>query len=124
MPGIAVGVRVARSGRSLGRGGHTKSKGWWQMLSVTKPALKRLSRRLVRKGAADGMALRFKRREGGWTLRVEHESPGDTAFSHDGRTVLLLDAEVSKAMADMTLYARKVGQRSQLKLRRTERRGD
>jgi len=94
------------------------------MLSVTKPALKRLSRRLVRKGAADGMALRFKRREGGWTLLLDRQSADDTAFSHDGRTVLLLDKTVSEAMANMTLDTRKVGQRSQLKLRRNERHGD
>lgn len=94
------------------------------MLAVTKPALERLSRRLTRKGAADGMALRFTRREGGWKLHLDHESPGDTAFSHDGRTVLVLDANVSKAMAEMTLDARERGQGSRLKLRRNERRGD
>jgi hypothetical protein len=94
------------------------------MLAVTKPALERLSRRLTRKGAADGMALRFKRREGGWTLCLDQESPGDTGFSHDGRTVLLLDADVSKAMADMTLDARKTGQRLRLKLIRNEPRGN
>jgi hypothetical protein len=94
------------------------------MLAVTKPALERLSRRLARKGAADGMALRFKRREGGWTLCIDHESPGDTAFSHNGRAVLLLDADVSKAMAEMTLDVRKRGERSRLKLVRNERHGD
>jgi hypothetical protein len=90
------------------------------MLAVTKPALERLSRSLTRKGAADGMALRFTRREGGWTLRLDHESPGDTAFSHDGRTVLLLDEAVAQAMADMTLDARDSSRRARLKLRRNE----
>ena len=73
------------------------------MLLVTKPALRRLSRRLTRKGAVDGMALRFTRKEGRWTLSLDHESPGDTAFSHDGRKVLLLDADVSETMANMML---------------------
>jgi hypothetical protein len=94
------------------------------MLSVTKPALERLSHKLTRRGVAKGMALRFARGEGRWTLLLDRQSAGDTAFSHDGRTVLLLDQAVSEAMADLTLDARKVGQRSQLKLRRNERCGD
>ncbi|MFH1747298.1 MAG: hypothetical protein ABIG44_09680 [Planctomycetota bacterium] len=94
------------------------------MLTVTNPALNRLARRLARKEATDGMALRFTRREGGWTLRLDHESAGDTAFTHDGRKVLLLDETVSKAMASMTLGTRKSGQRSGLRLYRNERRRD
>jgi hypothetical protein len=94
------------------------------MLSVTKPALERLSRKLTRRGVAEGMALRFARQDGRWTLLLDRRSAGDTAFTHDGRTVLLLDKAVSEAMADMTLDARGVGQRSQLKLRRNERSGD
>ena len=94
------------------------------MLAVTKAGLERLSRKLARKGAADGMALRFKRRERGWTLRLDHESAGDTAFTHDGRKVLLLDEAVSKAMANMTLDTRKSGERSRLRLYRSKSRGD
>jgi hypothetical protein len=94
------------------------------MLTVTKPALDRRSRRLSRKGAAEGMALRFTRRDGGWTPRLDRESAGDTAFTHDGRKVLLLDEAVSKATATMTLDVRRSGQQSRLRLHRTERRGD
>lgn len=91
------------------------------MLSVTKPALERLSRKLQRKGVVEGMALRFARQDGRWTLLLDRESAGDAAFSHDGRTVLLLDKAVSAALADMTLDARKTAGRSRLKLRRGER---
>ena len=91
------------------------------MLTVTKPALERLSRRLVRKGAPDGVALRFMRREGHWRLLLDHESAGDTAFSHDGRKVLLLDEAVSQAMANMTLDTKKTGERPRLRLRHNER---
>ncbi len=94
------------------------------MLTVTKPALDQLSRRLARKDAAEGMALRFTRREGGWTLRLDRESAGDTAFDHDGRKVLLLDEAVSKAMTHMTLDARESGERSRLRLFRNQPRGD
>ena len=118
MPGAAVGVHVAHLRRSLCRGGRTKSKGRWQMLSVTKPALERLSRKLTRRGVAEGLALRFARQDGRWTLLLDRESTGDTAFSHDGRTVLLLDKDVSEAMTSMTLDAKKTGGRSRLKLHR------
>jgi hypothetical protein len=91
------------------------------MLSVTKPALERLSRKLTRRGVAEGMALRFARQDERWTLLLDRESANDTAFSHDGRTVLLLDKAVSEAMANMTLDAKKTGGRLRLKLRRSER---
>lgn len=92
------------------------------MLSVTKPALERLSHKLTRRGVAEGMALRFSRQDGRWSLLLDRQSDDDTAFSHDGRTVLLLDKAVSAAMADMTLDAQKVGRRSRLKLHRDEHR--
>jgi len=94
------------------------------MLTVTKPGLERLCRKLARKGAADDMALRFTRREGGWALRLDRESVGDTAFSHNGRKVLLLDETVSKAMANMTLDTRQSGKRRRLRLYRSKNHGD
>ncbi len=94
------------------------------MLTVTKTALGRLSNRLARKKAAQGMALRFTRREGGWTLRLDHESADDTAFTHDGRKVLLLDEAVSKALANTTLDVRKSDPKSGLRLYRNERHRD
>lgn len=94
------------------------------MLTITKPALDQLSHRLERKRADEDMALRFTRREGGWTLRLDRESAGDTAFTHDGRKVLLLNEDVSKAMADMTLDIRRGGQRSGLWLYRNAQNGD
>lgn len=93
------------------------------MLDVTKAALEQMAQRLARKGTANEAALRFKRREGGWTLCLDRESPGDTAFRHAGRTVLVLAADVAQAMADMTLDARETGPRSRLKLCRNEPRG-
>jgi hypothetical protein len=57
-------------------------------------------------------------------LRLDHESVGDTAFTHNGRKVLLLDETVSKGMANMTLDTRQTGERSRLRLYRSENRGD
>jgi hypothetical protein len=94
------------------------------MLTVTNPALDRLSRKLARKKADDDEAMRFTRRKCGWRLRLDRARPDDTAFTYEGRNVLLLDAAVAKAMAPLTLDARNTGQRARLKLRNTERRGD
>ena len=88
------------------------------MLNVTKPALDRLSHRLARKKAADDVALRFTRGEDHWKLGTDRERPGDVAFAHDGRNVLLLDAIASKALADMTLVVKKTDAGPRLRLRR------
>lgn len=89
------------------------------MLMVTRPALKRLLRRLARKEAGADMALRFTRRKGGWRLRLDRASPDDTAFTHEGRNVLLLDETVSKAMANMKLVVTETEAGPRLRLRRT-----
>jgi hypothetical protein len=73
------------------------------MLTVTRGAGVRLLRKLARKGATDEIAMRVTRKTRGWKLRLDHARPADTAITHEGRIVLLLDEEVSQAMADMTL---------------------
>ncbi len=88
------------------------------MLNVTKPALERLSRRLIRKEAADDIALRFTRREGGWNLGTDQARPGDVTFAHGGRNVLLLDQAAAEAMTNMTLDVRNTDVGPRLRLRR------
>jgi hypothetical protein len=88
------------------------------MLTITEPAFNRLSHRLARGNAADDMALRITRRDGGWKLRPDRARPGDTTFAHDGHNVLLLDEAVSKATANMTLVVRKTDAGPRLRLRR------
>ena len=88
------------------------------MFTVTIGALNRLSKKLARKKPKDGVALRFTRRTGGWRLGLDQPRPGDTEFSHDGRSVLLLDAAVSRAMTNMTLDVKSTDSGSRLTLRR------
>lgn len=76
------------------------------MLNVTLGARVRLSRKLARRKATDDVAMRFTRREGGWRLHPDHARPADTAITHEGRIVLLLDDNVSQAMANRTLDIR------------------
>ena len=88
------------------------------MFNVTEPALNRLSRRLAHKEAAEGVALRFTRRAGGWKLGPDQTRPGDVTFAHDGRDVLLLDETTAEAMANMTLEVRNTDAGPRLRLRR------
>ncbi len=92
------------------------------MLIVTLAARQCLLARLARKKAADDVAMRFTRGENGWQLGPDRASPDDVTFTHDGRKVLLIDEAASKAMANMTLDAKKNGRRPGLKLSRTARR--
>lgn len=89
------------------------------MLSVTQAAGARLARKLAKKRASDDVALRcVPRRSGhGWRLRLDNARSGDVTFTHDGRTVLLLDAEVSESLANRTLDVNDSGARPRLSLR-------
>jgi hypothetical protein len=88
------------------------------MLNVSKPALVRLSHRLAEKEAADDQALRFTAHENGWKLSPDRARSGDVTFAHDGRNVLVLDASVSEAMADLVLDLRRTDAGPRLRLRR------
>jgi len=115
-------VHAARASRVCAdRARGEEEPGQRHMFTVTEPALERLSPRLARKGAADGRALRFTRREVGWNLRQDGAHLDDTAFAHQGRIVLLLDAAVAKAMAALTLGASSTETRAALKLRQITR---
>jgi hypothetical protein len=94
------------------------------MLTVTNAALERLSRKLARKKAATDMALRFKRTEGRWRLRLDRARPDDATFTHQGRKVLLLDEAASKAMTTMTLGVGDTEAEPRLRLRRIMKRKD
>jgi len=48
---------------------------------------------------------------------VDHARPADTAISHEGRVVLLLDEQVAQAMANMTLDVRNAEAGQRLALR-------
>jgi hypothetical protein len=86
------------------------------MLTVTEAARDRLLSKLARRKAKDDVALRFTRKEKGWKLRLDRGKPDDTTFTRNGRSVLLLDATVAKAMATLTLDVRPTDVGARLKL--------
>ena len=94
------------------------------MLTVTTAARVRLLSKLDRRKAADDVAMRFTRRKNGWKLRLDRARPDDTAFTHQGRKVLLLDAAVAKAMAALKLDASDTETGMRLNLRRIKRRAE
>jgi hypothetical protein len=87
------------------------------MLTVTEAARTRLSRRLIRKKAADDMAMRIVKKAKGWNLRMDRLRPADTAIAHEGRNLLLLDEAVLKATTNMTLDVKKTDEGQRLSMR-------
>ncbi len=87
------------------------------MFVVTEAAAVRLAQKLVGKGTADDVALRFIRKHRGWKLRPDTPAPGDVAVAHQGRTVLVLDSQVAQLLAERTLDTRDTPAGSRLYLR-------
>lgn len=73
------------------------------MLTVTEAASARLAQILSQQGLPEDIAVRLVHEGQGIALQQDSERAGDTTFQHEGRTVLLLDAEVSALLAGNTL---------------------
>ena len=73
------------------------------MLTMTDAAGAHLSGLLDEADVADDVAIRFVVEEGGLTLRLDKERPGDETLSHEGKTVLLLDERMSPVLSEKTL---------------------
>jgi len=71
------------------------------MLRITNTAYTRLSE-LLSNHPTD-VAMRIVRRAGRSKLKRGSQQPGDEAFQHAGRTVLLLDQKAAKRLARKTL---------------------
>jgi hypothetical protein len=87
------------------------------MLMVTNAALDRLLWKLSHKKATDAEALRLTRKSKGWQLRLDRARSTDTAFTREGRRVLLMDRAIADATADMTMDARTTEAGPRLKMR-------
>lgn len=73
------------------------------MLNITEAAGGYLSRLLDQADAPSDTAVRLVVANKGLTSALDQERPGDAIFEHEGRTVLLLDEEASRALSDRTL---------------------
>lgn len=88
------------------------------MLIVTRAARARLLSKLDRRKAAEDVSMRFARKKNGWRLRTDTARPGDTTFTHRGRSVLLVAAGVSRVMQKMRLDVEATERGPRLKLHR------
>jgi hypothetical protein len=86
---------------------------------MTDAAGARLARRLVKKNAADDVAVRFVRdaKRKGWAIELDTARPSDVTFSHEGRLVLLLDEASSVLLKNKMLDERETDEGPRLRLR-------
>jgi Fe-S cluster assembly iron-binding protein IscA len=74
------------------------------VLTVTEAARAHLAQLLAQQDVPEDIAVRFVYEEGeGIALQPDSERAGDTAFQHEGQTVLVMDAQVSELLAEDTL---------------------
>lgn len=73
------------------------------MLTVTEASSARLAQVPDQKGLPDEVAIRFASEGQDIALQRDGERAGDTTFQHEGRTVLLLDVQVSELLAEDAL---------------------
>lgn len=94
------------------------------MFVVTTKARIRLSQKLDRRQADSTQTFRFAARPGGWRLRLDRPRPADTAITHDGQTVLVLDEAVWDAMKSRSLDVIDTESGPRLRLQRLSSGGD
>lgn len=87
------------------------------MLTVTEPASVFLADILSQQELPEDVAVRFVVEQNGIAMRPDNERPGDTTFEHSGRTILLLDEQMSGMLANQTLDLEQAGEQPRLALR-------
>lgn len=73
------------------------------MLTVTDAAGAHLAEIIKHEGFPEDTAIRFVHEGQGLAMRPDTERSGDASYNHEGRTVLLLDAEVAELLSGNTL---------------------
>ena len=73
------------------------------MLTVTEAAGAHLAQLLSEHNAADDVAIRFVLVGQNLSPKLDNVRPDDATFDHEGRTVLVLDEQLSERLADRTL---------------------
>ncbi len=73
------------------------------MLNASDAACAFISELLTASEAPDESAVRFVLEENQLSMKLDEKKPGDETFDHDGKTVLLVDAEMSQVLDGKTL---------------------
>jgi hypothetical protein len=75
------------------------------MLTVTEDAGALLAEILSQEGLSKDVAIRLVYEGEGLAMQADNERPGDDAFKYEGRTVLVVDKQISELLAENTLDA-------------------
>ena len=75
------------------------------MLTITTAAAARLARMFEDRRAAQHLAVRLRCTGSQLAFESGAEQPGDVKFLHDGRVVLLVDADSARLLEDEVLDA-------------------
>lgn len=75
------------------------------MLTLTESAGVLLTQILDQEGLPEDLAIRLVYEGGNFAIQADGERTGDDAFQYRGRTVLVLDRQVSGLLAENTLDA-------------------
>ncbi|UCD28480.1 MAG: hypothetical protein JSV03_15575 [Planctomycetota bacterium] len=86
------------------------------MLTVTEPASAHLANMLVEAEAPEDVAVRFILQGKGLAMGLDREQPEDDSFDHQGKTVLLMDKQISELLTDKTLDVEDTEEGQQLSL--------
>jgi Fe-S cluster assembly iron-binding protein IscA len=73
------------------------------MLSMTDAAGAQLTEMLTKSNAPEGVAVRVVVKENSLALGLDNTRPGDETIDHAGKTVLLLDEQISTLLTGRTL---------------------
>ncbi len=68
------------------------------MLNASDAACAFISEMLTSSEAPDESAVRIAIEEDQLSMKLDEEKPGDETFLHEGKTVLLVDAEMSQVL--------------------------
>ena len=73
------------------------------MLNASDAACAFISELLTSSEASDESAVRIAIEENQLSMKLDEEKPGDETFLHEGKTILLVDAEISQVLDGKTL---------------------
>ena len=73
------------------------------MLNASDAACAFISELLTSSEAPDESAVRIVLEENQLSMKLDEEKPGDETILHEGKTILLVDAEISQVLDGKTL---------------------
>lgn len=87
------------------------------MLNASDAACAFISDLLTSSDAPDDSAVRFVIEENNLSMKLDEEKPGDESFHHEGKTVLVVDAEMSQILDGKTLDVEETEEGPQLTMK-------